>query len=80
MALSKTPKQQILDEMEADVCPACSNAKQAGQSFCRVCYFNLEVPLRQSLYKRFGHGYEEAYMEAKEYLVGEIKAKRRKNE
>lgn len=78
MALSQTPNQQARQELDSTKCCVCGNAKAKGQSFCKSCYFKLDVPMRQALYKSFTHGYEEAYLEAKEWLVAELKAKGKK--
>lgn len=73
MPLSETPNQQALRELDETICPVCKMAKASKQSFCRPCYFILSVAMRNSLYKRFGSGYEEAYFEAKEFLIAERK-------
>ena len=75
MTLSETPNQQAWREFDETRCAACGNAKPRFNAFCKPCYFKLDVPMRQALYKRFGQGFEEAYFEAKEYLIGERKAK-----
>ena len=74
MPLSETPNQQAWREFSEVKCPVCGNAKAKSQSFCRPCYFKLTVEMRTALYKRFGSGYEEAYWEAKDYLIQEQRA------
>ena len=78
MSLTQTPNQQARQELDSIKCGICGNAKVRGQSLCKVCYFKLDMPMRQTLYKSFGHGYEEAYIEAKEWLLEELKAKGKK--
>lgn len=53
----------LLRELAGTQCQ-CGKKKQARQTFCRACYFTLSATQRQSLYRRFGEGYEEAYADA----------------
>lgn len=46
----------------------CGSAKESRQTFCRRCYFRLPKELRIALYRRLGHGYEDAYQRAAKFL------------
>jgi len=46
---------------------------RAGQTFCRDCFYALPQALRDALYKRMGHGYEEAYQAACDFLDAQKK-------
>jgi hypothetical protein len=45
---------------------ACGEAKLAGRSFCRKCYFSLPKAMRNALYQRAG--YVEAFRAALKLL------------
>ena len=77
MALSESPRAQALRDLEGPLCAACGKAKMPKQSFCRPCYFSLPEDMRKALYRRFGSGYEEAYDDAKDWLIQERLAKER---
>lgn len=49
-------------------CPVCSKLKARNTAFCSGCYFQLPLEMRKALYKRIGEGFEEAYLNAKNYL------------
>jgi hypothetical protein len=53
-------RQHALDDLGGTTC-ACGRGKARGMSHCRQCYFKLPKPMRDALYQRVGHGYEEAY-------------------
>ena len=42
-------------------CAACDGSKRPHNAFCTHCYAELPRALKQSLWKRFGQGFEEAY-------------------
>lgn len=42
-------------------CAGCEGAKRKHNAFCTACYHQLPPALKQSLWKRFGQGFEEAY-------------------
>lgn len=74
MALSETPRQQALHELDDTICAVCGSFKKSQRSFCGACYFKLSQPMQAGLTSRFGHGYEENYQEAKDWLRQERKA------
>jgi hypothetical protein len=45
---------------------ACTEAKLAGRSFCRRCYFKLPKAMRNALYERAG--YVDAFRAALKFL------------
>jgi hypothetical protein len=47
----------------------CGKPKKRGEAFCADCYIKLPSDFRTSLYKRLGHGFEEAYERAVGFLV-----------
>ena len=47
----------------------CGNGKQSSRSFCLVCYRALSEEMRRALWQRFGHGYEQAYKAACDWLA-----------
>lgn len=58
-------------------CESCGGTKRKNMAFCSVCYFKLSPPLRNLLWKRFGEGFEEAYVAALEQLKGGYHAEER---
>lgn len=64
----KLSNRQILDDLVGTVCRACDGAKNGRMSHCRSCYYKLPTKMRMALYKKFGDGYEEAYIESCDYL------------
>ena len=59
---------EILDDFMGNEC-VCRKSKGTRMSFCLECYHALPEHLQQALYRRFGSGYEEAYVEARAYIV-----------
>jgi hypothetical protein len=59
---------RILRELATNKC-FCGARKAMSQTFCRPHYSSLPGQMRSMLYQRSGHGYEEAYTAAREYLV-----------
>ena len=43
----------------------CGGPKESGFSFCGVCYHMLPRPMQHALWRKAGHGYEQAYADAK---------------
>lgn len=68
-------QQELVRELAGNKC-FCGKEKTPSQTFCTRDYFLLSSPLRKALYKRVGHGYEEAYKEAREFLEGLAIAKK----
>jgi hypothetical protein len=75
MTLAETPNQQAWREFNESSCAVCNHPKKRCSAFCSSCYFKLDTGMRQALYKRFNFGFEDAYFEAKDYLIGEMRAK-----
>jgi hypothetical protein len=64
-------------------CAGCGGKKQKRNAFCLPCYRQLPKALQQSLWKRFGSGFEEAYQGSLSWfrehpLQGEHRAKQQK--
>jgi hypothetical protein len=57
----------IVRELAGNRC-RCGKFKVSGHSFCGSCFLSLPPLTRKSLYRKLGHGYEEAYEEASKYL------------
>ena len=55
-------------ELESEECQ-CGKQKKSGFSFCYNCYKSLPFEMQNALWKRIGHGYEEAYEEAFRFLI-----------
>jgi len=66
--LTKEERIRILRELATATC-FCGAKKAMQQTFCRSHYSSLPGRMRSMLYQRFGHGYEEAYTKAREYLA-----------
>ena len=43
-------------------CEVCGGTKRQSTAFCTWCYRELPKALQNSLWKRFGSGFEEAFM------------------
>lgn len=56
-----------LQELGGTQC-RCGQFKRRGMSHCRRCYYALPMGMRSALYRKIGHGYEEAYAESLTYL------------
>lgn len=57
----QTPETKTLvQSLRSNTCPACGATKQASNSFCRSCYFELDAGSRRALYRKVGEGYEQA--------------------
>ena len=66
--LTKEERIRILRELGTDKCH-CGKKKRNNETFCRTHYYALPKGMQRALYLRFGEGYEEAYVEAREYLA-----------
>ena len=63
-------------------CAGCQGVKRKHNAFCLPCYRQLPAALKSSLWKRFGSGFEEAYMGCLSWfrthpLQGEHRAKQK---
>lgn len=74
MTTAQEEQIRILRELEGDKC-CCGAKKRRMGSFCQAHYFSLPGHMRSMLYQRIGHGYEEAYAEARKYIEQEKEAK-----
>lgn len=54
-------------------CEACGDLKKKHTAFCVGCYSRLPKGMRDGLWKRFGSGFEEAYVEALQWLRDDSK-------
>jgi hypothetical protein len=63
-------KGEILESFKGQICAACGGKKGPRMSHCTPCYHSLPPEQRQALYRRFGDGYEEAFLASLEYLRG----------
>lgn len=59
---------EIMKDFQGTTCRGCFSRKNRSKSFCSTCYFKLSEEMRASLYQRFGQGYEEAFVEAVNFL------------
>lgn len=57
----------LLTELRGSEC-RCGNIKKPDMTLCGFCYRTLPRDLQNALYKRMGHGYENAYAAAADYL------------
>ena len=57
-------KQQMLDSLYSNTCPACGDHKGEQKSLCYQCFSRLPGKVKNDLYQRFGHGYEPAFEQA----------------
>lgn len=69
-AKMKEPAAQIklAQELGGKVC-RCGAAKRPRQTFCGNCFKRLSPMTKKALYRSFGNGYEEAYVEAVRQLA-----------
>jgi hypothetical protein len=71
-AFAETPRPTPL--MEACLAPMadrciCRKPKKVRRAFCLDCYLRLTPAMQKALWQRAGHGFEEAYRAAKEWLL-----------
>ena len=64
----------LISELAGEQC-RCGKGKVPYKTFCVRCFGALPAATGHNLYRRVGHGYEEAYTEAVAFLrsVGRIK-------
>lgn len=55
------------EELDSNGC-ACDRQKKPGFSFCYRCNSELPSEMKKALYRKPGHGYEEAYEAACKWL------------
>lgn len=60
-------KKFYVEELTSEECQ-CGKTKKSGFSFCYFCYYLLPRDMQRDLYNQLGHGYEEAYDAAVEFL------------
>lgn len=63
---------EILDDLRGTLCRTCDGIKRPKQSHCSACYYKLPIHMRRALYNGFRDGYEAAYRESCEYLLGPL--------
>lgn len=73
MAAMITPEEAIR-ELVSTTCKACGGSKPRGRSHCRRCYHVLPKAMQWALYRKVGHGYEEAYAASLDHLHRERNA------
>jgi len=47
----------------------CGHEKRRGMAFCGGCYYILPASMRAGLWRKFGSGFEEAYLAAESWLT-----------
>lgn len=57
----------LLMELNGEKC-RCRRRKKSGYSLCGICYAKLPQDVKTALWRKIGHGYEEAYQKAVEAL------------
>lgn len=60
-------KNFYFEELRSNECQ-CGEPKRPYHSFCFGCYRSLPQDFQRDLYRRIGHGYEEAYEAAIKHL------------
>lgn len=72
MITAKELTQDIaLRSLASDRCPSCGGRKDRRKTLCGPEYFKLPKAMRNALYNGTGHGYEEAVIEALNFLGAE---------
>ena len=64
-----TPLMEACLALASEKC-MCRHRKKVRHAFCLDCYLRLMPDMQKALWQRVGHGFEEAYTAAKEYLLG----------
>jgi predicted amidophosphoribosyltransferase len=62
-----TPRLAV-SSLASELCPACGGKKKFRQTFCARCYFSLPKAMQRATYARLGSGYQEAIVDALNYL------------
>jgi hypothetical protein len=58
----------IFNSFKSGRCAVCQRDKKPNTGFCFGCYYSLPKELSSALWKKFGAGFEEAYLAAKAWL------------
>jgi hypothetical protein len=58
----------IMRDFAGVVCSACQGRKFTRNGFCVSCYRSLPKQMQDALWRRFGSGYEEAFVAAQKWL------------
>ena len=56
--------QEILADLQGVTCRACGGRKPSMRSFCSKCFYKLTMKTRESLYAKYGSGYEQNFVNA----------------
>jgi hypothetical protein len=59
----------IFQDFIGSVCASCGRAKRTKQSHCSACYKKLPRQMQLDLYRKFGYGYEAAFLASTEWLL-----------
>lgn len=62
-AISLQARRDLLRYLTSEKCH-CGREKRQGVSFCPLCVLSLPTTITSQLYKKLGHGYEEAHERA----------------
>lgn len=65
------PKRVLIDSLYSMVCPACGERKGEEKTFCYSCFLKLPGAMKASTYMPVGKGYEQAVLDAMNYLKAE---------
>lgn len=65
---------KIFTAFYSGICPICHKSKGRWTALCPRCYRSLPEPMRAGLWKRFGEGFEEAFVQATAYLEKKFRA------
>ena len=60
--------EDLLRSLRSTTCPTCTMNKVTRKTLCSCCFYALPPAIQGRLYKKFGHGYEEAFAEAMQKL------------
>jgi hypothetical protein len=71
---------EIFAAFSGTACQGCGGVKRRHNAFCKKCYAQLPMKLKNALWQRFGSGFEQAYMGSLSWfrthpLQGEHRAK-----
>jgi hypothetical protein len=64
---------RLVRELQGTVC-FCGSKKRSEQTFCYKHYRDLPRAKQYALYNRIGEGYEEVYLDARQYLGSQSSA------
>lgn len=71
MPIKPELEKAIFRDFNGTKCRQCGKPKEAFQSFCKPCYLDLPKQIQKDLWKRFGLGYEEAFLTARQWQKDE---------